>query len=62
MKARRHHNNKGYRQIKRGKTRDQVERIARRLKIPYVTRKEKEDKEIEIPEEIDINEWLKGCR
>lgn len=35
MKARRHHNNKGRRQIQRGKTRAQLERIARRLKLPY---------------------------
>jgi hypothetical protein len=34
-KERRHHNNKGYRQIKRGKTRLQVKRMARRLGIPY---------------------------
>lgn len=35
MKDRRHHNNDGRRQIKRGKTRAQVKRIARRLGIPY---------------------------
>lgn len=35
MKNRRHHNNKGYRQIKRGKTRNQVKAIAKRLKLPY---------------------------
>jgi hypothetical protein len=35
MKTRRHHNNKGYRRIKRGKTRDQVEHMARRLGVPY---------------------------
>jgi len=35
MKFRRHHNNKGNRQIRRGKTREQVRRIARRLKLPY---------------------------
>lgn len=34
MKTRRHHNNKGYRQIKRGKTVEQVARIARKLGIP----------------------------
>lgn len=34
MKTRRHHNNKGLRQIQRGRTRKQVERIRRRLKIP----------------------------
>lgn len=34
-KQRRHHNNKGYRQIKRGRTREQVREIARRLNIPY---------------------------
>lgn len=39
MKTRRHHNNKGYRQIKRGKTTDQVMAIARRLGIPYVTKR-----------------------
>lgn len=33
MKTRRHHNNKGYRQIKRGKTREQVKAIAKRLGI-----------------------------
>ena len=31
MKDRRHHNNKGYRQIKRGKTASQVEAMARRI-------------------------------
>ena len=31
MKTRRHHNNKGERQIRRGKTRKQVEQIARRF-------------------------------
>ncbi len=31
MKMRRHHNNKGLRQIKRGKTHDQVKWMARRL-------------------------------
>ena len=32
---RRHHNTKGVRQVRRGKTRTQVERIAKRLGIPY---------------------------
>lgn len=32
---RRHHNNKGYRQIKLGNTCKQVEAIAKRLGIPY---------------------------
>lgn len=35
MKKRRHHNNKGLRQVKRGKTYEQVKRMARKLKIPY---------------------------
>lgn len=35
MKLRRHHNNKGYRQIKRGKTTDQVRRMARKLRLPF---------------------------
>ena len=34
MKTRRHHNNKGLRQVKRGKTRTQVARMARRLGVP----------------------------
>ena len=36
MKTRRHHNNKGSRQIKRGRTVDQVKRIARKLGVPFV--------------------------
>jgi hypothetical protein len=35
MKFRRHHNNKGYRQIKNGGTTKQVKRIAKKLGIPY---------------------------
>lgn len=35
MKTRKHHNNKGNRQIKRGKTVEQVKRIAKSLNIPY---------------------------
>jgi hypothetical protein len=35
MKTRRHHNNKGARQIKRGKTAAQLKRIAKRLRIPF---------------------------
>lgn len=35
MKTRRHHNNTGYRQIKRGKTREQVKAMAKRLGIEY---------------------------
>jgi hypothetical protein len=35
MKQRRHHNNKGLRQIKKGRTTDQVKEIARRLNIKY---------------------------
>lgn len=38
MKTRRHHNNKGTRQIKRGSTRKQVARIARKLRIPLAAR------------------------
>ena len=36
IKDRRHHNNKGYRQIKRGKTQKQVAIIAKRLGIKYI--------------------------
>lgn len=35
MRDRRHHNNKGTRQIRRGKTRQQVKAIAKQLNIPY---------------------------
>lgn len=35
MKTRRHHNNEGRRQVKRGATREQVKSIARKLGIPY---------------------------
>lgn len=35
MKTRRHHNNKGERQIRRGKTQVQVEAMAKRLGIPF---------------------------
>jgi hypothetical protein len=37
MKPRRHHNNKGVRQIRRGKTQRQVECIARRLGIKTIS-------------------------
>lgn len=40
MKFRKHHNNKGARQIKRGKTASQLKRIARRLKLPFKTKRE----------------------
>ncbi len=32
---RRHHNTKGYRQIRQGRTRDQVREIAKRIGVPY---------------------------
>lgn len=35
MNRRRHHNNKGWRQVRRGRTRKQVRVIARRLRIKY---------------------------
>lgn len=35
MKLRKHHNNKGFRQIKNGATQRQAKRIARRLGIAY---------------------------
>lgn len=42
MKTRRHHNNKGNRQIKRGKTAVQVKAMARRLKLPFHNGKPKQ--------------------
>ena len=35
MKTRRHHNNDGLRQIKRGKTRRWVAALAKRMGVPY---------------------------
>lgn len=35
MKLRKHHNNKGYCQIKRGKTTKQLKFIAKRLGLPF---------------------------
>lgn len=40
MKTRRHHNNNGSRQIKRGKTADQVRRMARKLGVPFKVKDE----------------------
>lgn len=40
MKVKRHHNNKGLRQIRRGKTREQVKRIAERLDVPLYAEQE----------------------
>jgi len=37
-KHRRHHNNKGRRQIQRGKTKRWVKQLAKRFGIPYKTR------------------------
>ena len=42
MKSRRHHNNKGYRQIKRDRLYEDIQRIARKLKIPTKAAKQKE--------------------
>lgn len=36
MKLRRHHNNKGLKQIKGGKLKTQIKAIAKRLKIKYI--------------------------
>ena len=35
----RHHNNKGYRQVKRGKTAKSLKAIARRLGLPFRAKK-----------------------
>jgi hypothetical protein len=44
-KKRRHHNTKGHRQIRLGYTVDQVQALAKRLGIPYVTRAERDQKD-----------------
>lgn len=36
MKTRKHHNNKGYRQIKNGKPAKQMKRLAKKLKIKFL--------------------------
>jgi hypothetical protein len=46
-KKRRHHNTKGSHQIRRGYTVDQVQALAKRLGIPYVTRTERDQKQDE---------------
>jgi len=43
MKDRRHHNNKGTRQIKLGKTTEQVKAMCKRLGLKYGKPKEKID-------------------
>lgn len=43
IKTRRHHNNKGYRQIKNGKPRKQMKRLSEKLGIPYGIRKNEGD-------------------
>ena len=35
MKTRQHHNNKGQRQVKTGRTAEQVKRMARRIGVPF---------------------------
>lgn len=35
MKTRRHHNNKGYRQIKSGKPEKQMRQLAKKMNIKY---------------------------
>lgn len=35
MKTRKHHNNKGYRQIKNGKVKEKVKWIAKKLGLKY---------------------------
>jgi hypothetical protein len=35
MKFRRHHNNKGFRHVRRGKTKSDVARIARKLGLKF---------------------------
>jgi hypothetical protein len=42
MKLRRHHNNKGLRQIKRGNMLNQVKRMARKLGIRFVVKRQRE--------------------
>jgi len=45
MKTRRHHNNKGYRQIRRGACANEVKRIARKYGLRYVERLKEETQE-----------------
>lgn len=34
-RAKKHHNNKGYRQIKTGRTADALQRLAEKMKVPF---------------------------
>jgi len=45
MRDRRHHNNKGYKQIKNGKVITSLEHIARKLKLPFYKPSENEEKD-----------------
>jgi len=45
VKTRRHHNTKGTRQIKRGKTHEQVKAMAKRLKREFRDKKEQHNEE-----------------
>jgi len=47
MKTRKHHNNKGNRQISRGRTESQVRAIARKIGIPYRVERTPIDKEFD---------------
>ena len=40
MKTHRHHNNKGARQVRRGKTYNQLKAMCRRLGLPFVSGKQ----------------------
>lgn len=42
MKTRKHHNNKGTRQIQNGKCQSSMEKLAKRLGVPYGRRDTKE--------------------
>lgn len=46
-KRRRHHNNKAYRKIKRGKVARSLEIIARRVGVPYGIPKKKKRRKID---------------
>ncbi len=53
MKFRRHHNNKGEGQIRRGKTCDQVRWMAKRLNLPF-------SKPLKVSPPLDLNQQPSG--
>ena len=55
MKTRRHHNNSGLRQIKRGKTTEQVRRIAKKLRLPFASHERRARMALELSRRFELD-------